>query len=109
MKKAKEILKAEEDFFDEQEEYIKTLIIVLCLKYNFRYKFVNDSVFIYSIIDEWYFCYMKEKIVLLHRNKIKSRNQFHFQKKFNNIVYALQYIKKHDNYNYKARTIEKKN
>lgn len=77
------------------------LIIALCLKYNLKYQFVNDCVFIYSIIDEWYFHYTNENISLFHKNKLHTTQQYHFQKKFRNIVHIIQYIKKHDNFCYK--------
>jgi hypothetical protein len=87
-----------------EEQNLRQLIIALCIKYGFKYQFVNDCVFIYSIIDEWYFCYTKNVISLLHKNKLHTTKQYHMQKKFKNIVHVLQYIKKHDNFYYKNKT-----
>jgi hypothetical protein len=103
LEKARNIL--ENDYASEKlscdDNEKRLLITALCLKYGFKFQFVNDCVFIYSIIDEWYFCYSKESISLLHKNKLHTTKQYHFQKKFKNIVHALQYIKKHDNFCYK--------
>ena len=86
-----------------EEQNLRQLIIALCIKYGFKYQFINDCVFIYSIIDEWYFCYTKSVIPLLHKNKLHTTKQYHMQKKFKNVVHVLQYIKKHDNFHYKNK------
>jgi hypothetical protein len=95
--------------YSDEERSIREIVIALCIKYGFKYQFVNEGVFIYSIIDEWYFDLDRNFISLLHRNKLHSTKQFHFQKKFKNVVHALQYIKKHDNFNYKPNNNHKYN
>ena len=96
--KAKRILRKEFDdnsyVYGEEEE----IICALCLKYNFRWQFINNIVFIYSAIDQWYFDYtLKENISLFHKNKLHSINKYHLQRKFDSIYSLLRYIKKHDN------------
>lgn len=114
LEKAKSIIDEESlEYYSDEEKYRKEAIIALCLKYGFKYQFVGDCVFIYSIIDEWYFCFMKQNIALLHKNKLHTTKQYHCQKKFSNIIHAIQYIKKHDNFyykpnrNHKFNTVEK--
>jgi hypothetical protein len=84
----------------KEKSNIKT-IIQLCLRYNFKYQFVSNYAFIYSIIDQWYFDYTNNQVVkLFHKNKFHSINQYHFQKKFSNIKQTIKYIKQHDDFYY---------
>lgn len=107
--KARKILEEDnETSYSEEEHQIKLIIVSLCIRYGFTWKFVGDHVFVYLIIDEWCFSYMKNSIPLKHRNKLHTPSQFHFQKKFTNVIYILQYIKKHDNFCYKPRPFKKK-
>lgn len=101
LSKANILVQEEFDTCSEEERSRRIVVIALCLKYGFKYQFVGDCVFIYSIIDEWYFCYMKNSISLLHKNKLHTTKQYHCQKKFKSIIHAIQYIKKHDNFYYK--------
>lgn len=89
-----------EQISNEEEYEKKSIIIALCLKYDFKYQFINDFVFIYSLLDEWYFDYMNNVIKLFHKNKIYSREQYHIQKKFKTINSAIHYIKRHDKFCY---------
>jgi hypothetical protein len=91
------------DNLQNDDQIMKDIIISLCEKYKFKYQFINDIVFIYSIIDEWYFSYSKNVFCLYHKNKLHATKQYHFQKKFNNIIHILQYIRKHDNFYYRPK------
>jgi hypothetical protein len=95
----------------EEEKYIKGTIIALCNKYNFKYQFnaIDNCVYIYSIIDEWYFYYDKQIISLFHKNKLHTTKQYHCQKKFENAIQAILYIKKHDDFYYKPNKNHKYN
>lgn len=93
--------------YSYKERTLRETIIALCIKFDFKYQFINDGVFIYSIIDEWYFELDSNPIKLLHKNKLCCTKQFHLQKKFKNIVQVLHYIKHHDNFNYKPNNKHK--
>jgi hypothetical protein len=102
IRQARNLLESgDEQYSSIEEKRRKEIIIAVCLKYKFKYQFINEFVFIYSIIDEWYFPYMNDNIPLCHKNRLHTTNQYHFQKKFTNIFHVLQYIRKHDNFYYK--------
>lgn len=92
--------------FEEVELKRRNEIISLCEKFDLRYQFSGEYVFIYSI-DEWYFPYMKNSIPLLHKNNFNDTNKYHIQKKFDSVSKIIKYIKKHDKYSYLPNKMHK--
>jgi hypothetical protein len=102
MIEAETILKSDTEFkLSGVYELRKQKIIALCLKYNFKFKFLNNIVLINSILNEWHFNFCDRNITLYHRNKLKDLDNFHNQGDFKSVVNAVRYINKHDNFFYK--------
>lgn len=100
--KATALLKEDPDYIKDEFDKQKIEIIKYCLVYNFKFRFINDLVFIYSLVDEWYFKYTsKDKVKLYHKNMKHSRSKYHTQGKFNSNACCMRYIKRHDDYLYK--------
>lgn len=77
-------------------------IIQKAKHYGLRAEWVNDNLYIYSALNEWYLSYENNRLILFHKNK-KGKSQlkhFHQQKTFEQNQYdkAFSCIKSHDNY-----------
>jgi len=77
----------------------------LCKKFNFKYTYINNILFITSSFDEWRLEFRKEKhdeIKLYHKNKKYSTKDYHLQRKFEGnlatVDNALEMINKHDKF-----------
>lgn len=110
-KSEKKWLQKKVEYFGASQQIRERMndIVYFSHRNKFQCNFLGTIAKIISIADEWYFDYTDEKFHLKHLNKRGKRCDVHSQKKSNNILELLLYIKQHDAsvYRYKANRIER--
>lgn len=66
--------------------------------YNFKCRVFPTTLHITSKIDEWIAVYQGHKILLKHINKRNNKTRTHEQRKYLDLKYMFDSIKKHDEY-----------